>query len=184
MVALLLVAVALGVSNLAGAVGIGMAGVGGRARLRVGVVFGVFEAGMPVLGLLLGRGLAHSLGHTTRWIGAVLLVIVGGYTAIQAARRRADGPSAPAGSAGLKTGRLAVTGLALSIDNLAVGFALGAYRVNLIVAVCVIAAVSVTLSLVGLELGDRLGARIVNRGELVGGLVLIGVGVALATAVL
>jgi putative Mn2+ efflux pump MntP len=77
-----------------------------------------------------------------------------------------------------------LTGLALSIDNLAVGFALGTYHVSLIVAAVVIGTTSVTLSLVGLELGGRLGARIVDRGELIGGLVLVGVGIALAVGVL
>ena len=85
---------------------------------------------------------------------------------------------------GLNTAPLVLTGLALSIDNLAVGFALGTYHISLILAAVVIGATSVTLSLVGLELGGRLGARIVDHGELTGGLVLVGVGIALAVGVL
>src|SRR5262249_17946945 len=96
---------------------------------------------MPVLGLLLGHSPARSLGHATRWVGAALLVIVGGYAAIQAARNRGErGGADPAAAAGPKTGRLLVTGIALSIDNLAVGFALGTYHVRLAVAVGVIGA--------------------------------------------
>jgi putative Mn2+ efflux pump MntP len=57
MVALLLVAVSLGLSNFAAAVGIGVAGIDGRTRLRVGVVVvGAFEA--AIVGLLLGHGSA------------------------------------------------------------------------------------------------------------------------------
>jgi manganese efflux pump family protein len=182
--ALLLVALALGLSNLAASVGIGVAGAGARARLRVGIVFGLFEAGMPLLGLLLGHSLANSLGHATRWIGAALLVLVGGYEVIRAVRNPGEGGAASVPAAGLTTGRLVIAGLALSVDNLAVGFALGTYHVNVIVAVAVIGATSVTLSLLGLELGDRLGARTVGRGELIGGLVLIGVGIALAAGAL
>ena len=56
MLALLLLAVALGLDNLAAAIGIGTGGIGtgrvrGAARVRIAVVFGLFEAGMPVLGL-------------------------------------------------------------------------------------------------------------------------------------
>ena len=51
-------------------------------------------------------------------------------------------------------------------------------------AAVVIGAVSICLSLLGLELGSRLGTRTGNRGELIGGLVLICVGVAIATGVL
>jgi manganese efflux pump family protein len=185
MLALLLVALALGLSNFAASVGIGISGTDTRTRLRVGIVFGLFETGMPILGLLLGHGLTHALGHAAHWIGAALLIITGSYAVIQAARSREerDGPD-PAAAGGPKTGRLLVTGIALSIDNLAVGFALGAYHVSLAVAVVVIGAVSVTLSLLGLELGDRLGTRTGDRGELLGGLVLIGVGIALAAGVL
>ena len=82
--------------------------------------------------------------------------------------------------AGQRTGRLLVTGLALSIDNLAVGFALGTFHVGF----AVIGAVSVAMTLLGLELGSRLSARAGGRGELFGGLVLIGVGVAVAAGVL
>jgi len=77
-----------------------------------------------------------------------------------------------------------VTGIALSIDNLAVGFALGTYHVSLPVAAAVIGAVSVVMSLAGLELGARVGMRAGQRGELLGGLVLIGVGVAIGTGVI
>ena len=75
-------------------------------------------------------------------------------------------------------------GIALSIDNLAVGFALGTYHVSLPVAAAIIGTVSVVMSLAGLELGARIGMRAGQRGELVGGLVLIGVGVAIGTGVI
>lgn len=82
-------------------------------------------------------------------------------------------------STGTRRGNLVLTGLALSIDNLAVGFALGTYHLNVSLAVAVIGGVSVIMSLVGLELGSRIGARIGERGELLGGIVLIAVGAAI-----
>ena len=190
--ALLLVAVSLGLSDFAGAVGIGVSGVDTRTRLRVGVIFGVFETGMPILGLLLGHRLAGTLGHAAHWIGAALLIAVGGYTLIQAVRERSADTTAQttrrnrgqeAAGTGQDTRRLLVTGLALSVDNLAVGFALGAYHVGVLLAAVIIGAVSVTLSLIGLELGNRLGARTGERSELIGGLVLIAVGAAIAAGV-
>ncbi len=47
------------------------------------------------------------------------------------------------------TARLLATGLALSIDNLVVGFALGIYQVSLAVAAVLIAAVCVAMSSIG-----------------------------------
>jgi putative Mn2+ efflux pump MntP len=178
--AVLLVALSLGLSNFAASVGIGVAGVSARTRLRIGVIFGLFEAGMPIVGLLLGHSLAGTLGHAARWIGAALLIATGSYALIQAVRSRRTGDAGKQVAVDQHTGRLLVTGLALSIDNLAVGFALGAYHVSLILAAVVIGAVSVALSLIGLELGRRLGARTGRQGELVGGIVLIGVGIAIA----
>jgi putative Mn2+ efflux pump MntP len=185
MLALLLVAISLGLSNFAAAIGVGVSGIGAHTRLRVGVIFGLFETAMPILGLLLGRSLASTLGRAAHWIGAALLIITGLYAALQAIRspgsKDARWPAAPDGP---RTGRLLVTGLALSIDNLAVGFALGAFHVSFLLAAVLIGAVSIAMSLLGLELGGRLGSKAGDRGELVGGLVLVGVGVAIAAGVL
>ncbi len=72
---------------------------------------------------------------------------------------------------------------ALSIDNLAIGFALGTSHVNVVVAALVIGVVSVGLTLAGLELGKRLGSRLGRWGERAGGLLLIAVGVFIAAGV-
>ena len=137
---------------------------------------------MPVVGLLLGHSLAHGLGTTAHWIGGGLLIATGGYAVLQAMRTRASEHSPVAVPP--RTGRMLVSGFALSIDNLAVGFALGTYHVSLAVAAVVIGAVSVTLSLIGLELGGRVGIRAGERGELLGGLILAGVGIVITAGVL
>jgi putative Mn2+ efflux pump MntP len=181
MAALLLVALSLGLSNFAAAIGIGISGASARTRLKVGIIFGVFEAGMPIAGLSLGHGLARALGGAAHWISAGLLIATGAWSLAQAVR--ADpGDAAPASRQG--TGRLIVTGLALSIDNLAVGFALGAFHVNLAEAIAIIGSVSIALSLIGLELGTRIGTRAGQRGEVLGGLVLIAVGAAIAAGLI
>lgn len=183
MLVLLLVALALGLSNFAAAIGIGISGVDTRTRLRVGLVFGLFETGMPIVGLALGRSLAAALGSTAHWTGAALLIATGGYSLEQSARGADDEEQAER-SARQPINRLLIMGLALSADNLAVGFALGAYRVDVLVAVLLIGAVSVALSLVGLELGGRIGAATGRRGEILGAVVLIVVGVAVAAGAL
>ena len=104
---------------------------------------------------------------------------------LQAIRSQAKDQHAAAGQDDKpRTGRLLVTAIALSIDNLAVGFALGTYHVNLAAAAAIIGAVSVILSVAGLELGDRLGTKTGERGELIGGLVLIAVEIAIASGIL
>ena len=77
----------------------------------------------------------------------------------------------------LNVRRLILIGGVLSVDNLVIGFALGAYDVDLAIAAITFAAISVGLSLLGLEIGERLGNRLGHGSELVGAGVLIVVGV-------
>jgi len=179
--ALVLAAVSVGLSNFAAAVAIGVSGVDARRRIEVAVVFGVFEIGMPIVGLAVGNRLAHTLGGTARWVGGGLLVAAGLYGLVTGLRRAGHEPEAPTG---LSRGRLILTGAALSIDNLVVGFALGAYHVSVVVAALVIGLFSVGLSLVGLELGSRIGARTGDLAEVVGSVVLVAVGAAIAAGLL
>lgn len=218
MVALLLAAVAVGLGNLAASIGIGVTGVTARMRIQVGVVFGAFEAGMPVVGLLVGQRFASHLGDAVRWPGAILLMIVGAQGLVRSIRdgrknaaattREPSGGEAPSPSAAdpgsadpgsaaigelspgaappgpprpsLRVGRLLISGLALSIDNLVVGFALGTYGIGIAFGAILIGAVSVAMSLVGLELGGLLGRWAGQRSEQMSGVILILVGAAIA----
>ena len=191
---LLLVAASVGLSNLAAAIGIGFGGVTARTRIRVAVVFGVFEAGMPIVGLVVGAGVAGAIGHTARWLSAAVLIAIGLVTVIQAFRQPAGpgrgaspGDGAPAADASHHSdslGRLIISAFALSLDNLAAGFALGTMHLGVAEGAIVIGAVSVVMSLAGLELGGRIGAAAGRRGEQIGGAILVGVGVAIAAGVI
>jgi putative Mn2+ efflux pump MntP len=179
MLGLLLVAVAVGLSNFAAAIGIGLSGVDAGVRIRVAIIFGIFEAAMPIVGLLIGHRLASSFGAAASLIGGGLLIAIGIYSVVQARLNRSRAVQVPSG-----TGRLVVSGAALSIDNLVVGFALGTYQVSIVLAAVVIAVVSVGLSLIGLELGHRLGAVVEKWSAEVGGGVLVLVGAIIAAGIL
>jgi manganese efflux pump family protein len=183
MLALIVVAISLGMTNFAASVGIGLSGVDARTRLRVGLVFGAFESGMPVVGLVVGDQVAGQVGHGARWVGAGLLIALGCYGLVASARaQRAVSARAETGPPPAPPGtvRLVLSGLALSLDNLVVGFALGAYRVPVVVGAVVIGAVSVVLSLIGLELGAKVARWVGPRGEQLAGLLLIALGIAIA----
>jgi len=179
MFGLVLAAAALGLDNFGAAIAIGLSGVNARIRVRLALVFGLFEAGMPLIGLVVGRHLAGSLGSATSYLGGGLLVATGAYTVVEA--RRSHDPQRDPGAAHF--GRLVVTSAALSIDNLVVGFALGTRTVPVVQSAVVIAVVSVGMSLVGLELGDRLGGMTERWSEEIGGFVLILVGFAIAAKI-
>jgi putative Mn2+ efflux pump MntP len=177
---LLLVAGSVGLDNFAAAIAIGLSGVDRRVRLRIAVVFGVFEAGMPVVGLLAGRGLSGSLGARAHLVGGGLLIATGAQMVVVALRSTDGSGHMPARAlAGAPLGRLIVLAAGLSIDNLIIGFALGARQAPLVLSIVVIGVVSVGLSLFGLELGQRLGERIGRWSGLLGAAVLVAVGVAI-----
>ena len=194
MLALLLVAAAVGVSNLVAAVGLGMSGVDARTRWRVGLVFGAFEAGMPVVGLLIGQHVATQIGQASRWIGGALLVGVGlvgliGPIRVGRADRGEESPDTTPHPGELGLPRLLLSGLALSLDNLVIGFALGTYQTGILLSALVIGSVSVAMSLAGLEIGARVGQWTRGRprgdklGDRLGAALLIGVGIAVAAGV-
>lgn len=176
---LIVVALSVGMTNFAGAIGIGLSGVDARTRLRVGIAFGFFEAVMPIVGLLIGQTAAGAIGSSGRYIGGGLLVLTGVWSIVQARRT-----SSEERTGALRLRQLTVLAVALSLDNLVVGFALGVYRVPLAEAAVVIGVVSVGLSLVGLELGQRLGERVEEWAEELGGGVLVLIGLALAFGLL
>jgi manganese efflux pump family protein len=179
-IALLLVAVSVGLDNFAAATALGVSGVDRNLRLRVALIFGVFEGVMPVVGLLLGRSLSHDLGGAAKPAAGALLGLAGAYAIVSALVGDRDTTK----SSQLSMKRLVLIGGALSIDNLVIGFALGTYHVNILTAAVVIAAVSVALSLLGLEIGSQLKNRLGRQSELFGGSVLLLVGVAIGVGLL
>jgi putative Mn2+ efflux pump MntP len=170
----------MGLDNFGASTAMGLSGVGRQLRVRVALIFGVFESAMPLVGLVLGHSVAKDLGAAAEPVGGTLLCFAGVYGIVSELRGASQAHKAL--EPGVK--HLVVIAAALSIDNLVIGFALGAYRVNLALAAIIIAAVSVALSLVGLEIGKHLGDRVGSRSELVGGAALILVGIAVATGLL
>ena len=178
LLSLLLVSLSVGLSNFAGAIGIGLSGIDTKTRIRVGLAFGFFEAVMPLIGLLIGQAAAGYIGgHLTGYVAGGILILTGAYTIWQGWGLEKKEKSSGSHS-------LIITAMALSIDNLAVGFALAVYHIQIVLAAATMAAVSVVMSLIGLELGSRLGERVEGWSEEIGGAVLILVGIAIALGLL
>ena len=82
MVALLLVAVSVGLDNFAASTALGVSGVDRRLRVRIALVFGLFEGTMPLIGLAIGRSLAHGLGSIATPVAGGLLALAGAYAVV------------------------------------------------------------------------------------------------------
>ncbi len=173
-VEILLLAVGLAMDAFAVSLGIGASGRActPRACFRLCFHFGLFQFMMPILGWLGGTGLARFIGGVDHWVAFGLLAFVGGRMVwgafVDEEEIKPDDPS---------RGRtLVMLAVATSIDALAVGLSLAMLGVHVLRPSIVIGVVAAGLSLLGLVLGRRLGLALGKKAELVGGLVLVGIG--------
>jgi manganese efflux pump family protein len=145
--------------------------------LRTGAIFGVIEALTPLAGWALGLSAASYVKAWDHWIAFVLLAILG-------LRMVLAGFTAPEAEAPEKPSRhgfwlLAVTGFATSIDAMVVGVGLAFLNVDILPVAAAIGLTTFVMVTVGVMVGRVLGAVAGKRAEAIGGVVLIGIGVAI-----
>jgi len=171
------IGLALGLSMDAVAVSIasGAAYRGLRAHhaLRMAFFFGGFQAVMPLIGWAAGTLLKGVIGAWDHWVAFVLLAFVGGKMIYEAFKLEEVQKSHGGPSRIMVVLTLAV---ATSIDALAVGVTLPLLTDSVWLAAAIIGIVTFMLSLVGVYLGKGFGHIFENKIEIIGGLVLIGIG--------
>ena len=141
----------LGLDSFAVAAAIGAAGATGwRARVRISLIFMIFEAGTPLVGLAVGGGLAQCIGVAADYVAAAAVIALGGWMVIHAR----DEDAAAAARLAAATGPAVIAlGLSISLDELAIGFSLGLARLPVAPVIAAIALQAVVASQLGLALG-------------------------------
>jgi len=175
MLEILVIAVGLAMDAFAVSVASGAAyrQIEARHALRAAVFFGGFQAIMPLVGYMAGLGLKSYIQGLDHWLAFGILAGVGGKMAyesvqIERAERKQDISSILV---------VLVLAVATSMDALAVGISLPMISSRPVLEVAiVIGTVTFCLCLVGIHAGKRIGGWIEARMELIGGLILIGVG--------
>ena len=148
-----------------------------REALRAGAIFGVIEALTPIVGWLLGSVAAGFVGNWGHWIALAMLSILGARMIWSGSVASAEIPEArPTRHSFLV---LATTGLATSIDAMAVGASLALLGVAIVPVALTIGTATFLMVALGILLGRVLGAVAGQRAEIVGGIVLIGIGLAI-----
>ena len=179
MIATAIVFFSLGLDTLAVSLGLGLSGLPRARWMRVGLTFALCEGLMPVLGLLIGQRLGTLFGAIATYIAASILVIIGGLEIKEAVMDDDDDDDNEPFLTGEQQRPLVLIGLSVSLDELAVGFALGVLHVPIGPALVYIAVQAFALTVVGLMIGRRLGRHFGERAELAAGVVLALLGVAL-----
>ena len=146
--------------------------------LRAGLVFGVIEAVTPVIGWALGLAAADFVQSVDHWIAFVLLGLVGGKMIWEATRQHAPDPDTSAELPRRSRGRLALvaTAVGTSLDAAAVGVSLAFLGVNIGVIAVSIGLTTFALATLGMLVGRAAGTRLGPIAELIGGILLIGMG--------
>lgn len=145
--------------------------------LRMAGFFGFFQGFMPFLGWLIGKAGESFIGNIDHWIALILLGFIGIQMIVES--RRKDEDSEPDE---LNVRRLTALAIATSIDALATGIILPtAVRANtvllMVLSVCLIAAITFILCLIGVWVGKKFGDLLSGKAELLGGIVLVLIGV-------
>ena len=170
-------AVALAMDCFAVAMGMscGASRLTGRQTLRVASAFGFFQFAMPVLGWFAGENVLRTIERFDHWVALALLAFVGLKMIRESFASSLDREADPVDRT---TGwPLFILSIATSIDALAVGLSLAVLRTNIFFPAALIGVVCFALTILGAKIGPLVGRAVGKRAELLGGLILIGIGV-------
>lgn len=143
-----------------------------KDMLIVGLWFGFFQGAMPLLGYLFGSWFSESIRAVDHWIAFVLLCLIGANMIREALKGDEEKSDS---SLNIKV--MLPLALATSIDALAVGVSLACLEVNIYMAVLVIALITFLISACGVKIGNVFGLRFKTKAEILGGVILIGLGI-------
>lgn len=137
----------------------------------VGLWFGVFQAGMPLIGYILGVQFKDIITSIDHWIAFVLLGIIGGNMIKEAVEKEEDECEGANESLDVKT--MFALAVATSIDALAVGVTFAFLHVDIVPAVSFIGVTTFVISAIGVKIGNVFGVKHKNKAELAGGVILV-----------
>ena len=176
-----LLALAMSTDAFAAAVGKGTALEKPRwsEALRTGAIFGVIEALTPLAGWALGLSAASAVKAWDHWIAFTLLGALGIHMVVAGLKKDVESEQPTKKPARHSFLRLAVTGFATSIDAMAVGVGLAFADVSILPVAAAIGFTTFVMVTLGVMLGRALGNVVGKRAEILGGIVLVGIGCAI-----
>lgn len=174
---LILIAVGLSMDAFAVAVckGLAMRKINKIYALLIGLFFGGFQFLMPVLGWAMGVRFESYIVSIDHWIAFGLLLIIGGKMIYEAVSEADE--CIVCNEIKINLRELTLLAVATSIDALAVGITFAFLKVGILPAAGLIGVITFTLSLLGVVIGNRFGARYKKRAEICGGVILVLIGI-------
>ena len=138
----------------------------------VAMIFGIFQSGMMSAGWAAGKGIEKFITAYDHWVAFGLLAFIGIKMIYEALRGLEEGEEGFG-----DTLTVIVLAFATSIDALAAGVSYSFLSGNMALPVASVGAGSFIFSIAGVYIGKKAGEKFGKPAEIVGGLILIGIGV-------
>lgn len=148
-----------------------------KKMTAVAGVFALFQALMPMAGWICVHTIVQYFRYFEKlipWIALILLLFIGGKMVYEGIDNRGEEKK----ESRLSVAALMVQGVATSIDALSVGFTIAEYGVAMaLVCALIIAAVTFVICMIGIFIGKKAGTRLAGRANVLGGIILMGIGI-------
>lgn len=143
--------------------------------LLMALLFGGFQSIMVVAGWFGASLFKNYIINFDHWIAFGLLALVGGKMLMEGFEKETEEDKIASNYTSLKI--LLLLAVATSIDALAVGVSFSFINMALMMPVIIIGAMSFALTGAGFFIGKKAGELLGKKAEILGGLILIGIGV-------
>lgn len=170
----IVLAVALSMDAFAVSIGLGSKGNTRGLGFKAGLFFGSFQALMPFLGYLGGKGVLGWVEAYAHWIAFGLLVLIGAKMVYEGLQEGIEEDIAT-----VTNKMMLLLAIATSIDAMAAGFSLTLLDINAYLACLIIGVTTFAFSWAGVQIGKRSGTWLESKAEIFGGTVLILIGIKL-----
>jgi putative Mn2+ efflux pump MntP len=170
---IILIAVGLSMDSFAVSIsnGISIKDLNAKRVLTISLSLAFFQAAMPLIGWFAGIGAEKYIKEFDHWIAFLLLTFIGVKMIYEGIRNNGEHMDSE-----LKILTLIGQSFATSIDAFAVGVSFAFLDISIVSPVLIIGVITFVFSLIGLQLGKYFGKRIGKSAEVVGGVVLLGIG--------
>lgn len=171
MLEVIILAIALSMDAFAVSIGLGAKGQHKGLGLKAGLYFGTFQALMPLIGYLAGRGILGWVEAYAHWIAFVLLGLIGGKMVYEGLSGEIEEEIEA-----LTHKTMLLLAIATSIDAMAAGFSLTLLEMNAYAACAIIGLTTFAFGWAGVSIGRKSGTWLEDKAEIFGGTVLILIG--------
>jgi putative Mn2+ efflux pump MntP len=151
--------------------------------LKMALLFGLFQGGMPLVGYFAGISFAEIITRVDHWAAFVLLAFIGGKMIYEGITKKEiiececeDGVTEDNFKKMFGMGTLISLAVATSIDALVTGLIFVPFPGYIVIAVVIIGLISFFLTIIGSYIGVRFGSRFKLNANIVGGIILFAIG--------